>query len=123
MPCGVCAAGKLRAAARADRVDGCLVDEVREVGSGEAGGGTRYDVPVDVGSERLGLGVDGEDRCPLGLVGQGDGHVPVEASGPEKRGVEGFGPVGRGEYATVLTWPASSGPAPLTPQPWPDTRQ
>ena len=52
---------------------------------------------VDVGGQLLVPGVDGQDGRPLGLVGQRDLDLPVEAPRPQQGGVEDLGTVGGGQ--------------------------
>ncbi len=74
-----------------------LVDDVGQVGAGEAGGAAGDDVEVDVGRERLALGVHVEDRLAALEVGAVDDDLAVEAARAQQRRVEDVGPVGRGD--------------------------
>ncbi len=79
-----------------------LVDEVREVGAGEARrpGGER--VEVDLGRERLALRVHLEDLAAAVAVGPVDDDLPVEAAGAKQRRVEDVGPVRGGDQDDVV---------------------
>ena len=74
-----------------------LVEDVGEVGTGEAGGTPGDDREVDVGGDRLALGVDGEDALAALEVGTVDHDLAVEAAGTQQRRVEDVGPVGGGD--------------------------
>ena len=92
---------RLLAAARREQRG--LVDEVRQVGAGEAGraGGER--VEVDLGRDRLALGVHLEDLAAADAVGPVDDDLPVEAARAQQRRVEDVGPVrGRDQDDVVL---------------------
>ena len=52
-------------AAVAHREDGRLVDQVGQVGAGEAGRAPGHHAQVDVGAELLAPAVHGQDRRPL----------------------------------------------------------
>ena len=74
-----------------------LVDEVGEVGAGEARRLARDALDLDVLVERLALGVDLEDRGAALHVGPVEDDLAVEAAGPQQRRVEDVGPVGGGD--------------------------
>src|SRR2546426_2446837 len=74
--------------------DGGLVDEVRQVGSAEAGGLARQHVEVDCRVERLVAGVHVEDRPATLDVRPVQRDVTVEAAGPEESRVQDVRPVG-----------------------------
>ena len=74
-----------------------LVHEVGEIGAGERGRAPRDDVEVDAGCERLLLAVHRQDRLAALEVGTVDDDLAVEATGPQQRGVEDVGAVGRRE--------------------------
>ena len=74
-----------------------LVEDVLEVGAGEAGRTPRHREQVDVGRQRLAARVDLEDLVAPGEVGGVDLDLPVEAAGAQQRGVEHVGPVGGGD--------------------------
>ena len=74
-----------------------LVDEVLEIGAGEAGGPAGEHGEVDVGCERDVTRVHGEDLDPPVDVGSVDHDLPVEAARAEERGVEDVGAVRRRE--------------------------
>src|SRR5256714_4763093 len=79
-----------------------LVDEVREVGAGEAGraGGERTE--IDLGCEGLALRVHLEDPLAGDRVGPVDDDLPVEAAGAQERRVEDVGTVGGGDEDDVV---------------------
>ena len=93
-------ADRLPAAAR--REEGGLVDEVGEVGAGEAGrpGGER--VEVDRVVERLALRVHLEDLAAAVPVGAVDDDLAVEAAGAQERRVEDVGTVRGGDEDDVV---------------------
>ncbi len=72
----------------AARGDGSLVRDVREVGAGEPCGLAGDGLQVDVIGEGLSGRVDAEDLLATHEVGSGHEHLPVEAAGPEQRGIE-----------------------------------
>src|SRR3954465_1188792 len=74
-----------------------LVDEVRQVRTGEARrlAGDAFDLDTLV--ERLALGVDLEDLSPALHVRPVEDDLSVEAAGAQQRRVEDVGPVGRGD--------------------------
>src|SRR5690606_31509063 len=75
--------------------EGGLVEHVREVRAGEAGRALGDGLEVDLRDHRLAAGVDLEDGVTAHEVGRLDGDLPVEAAGPQQRGVEDVGAVGR----------------------------
>ena len=77
----------------ADGDDRPLVDEVGEVGSGEARRGPRHGVEVDVRSEMLLVRVHLQDRGTLGLVGERDLDLAVEPARTQQGRVEHLGAV------------------------------
>ena len=79
-------------------MQGALVDDVGEVGTGEAGGPTGDDLQVDVRRHRLALGVDLEDLLATGHVRAVDGDLAVEAARAQQRRVQDVGTVGRGDH-------------------------
>lgn len=72
-----------------------LVEDVGEVGAGEAGRAPGDGEQVDTGSHRLALRVDLEDAVAAEHVGGLDRDLAVEAAGAEQRRVEDVGAVGR----------------------------
>src|SRR5208337_991699 len=76
----------------AHRVDGGLVDQVGQVGAGEARGSAGDGVQVHAGVDLLATAVHGQDRGPLVDVRQRDDHLPVEPAGPEQGRVEDLRP-------------------------------
>ncbi len=79
-----------------------LVDEVCEVGAGEAGGLTCERVEVDLLRERLAAGVDLEDLLAALAVGPVDHDLAVEAAGAKERRVEDVRAVGGGDEDDVV---------------------
>src|SRR4051794_17740114 len=81
---------------------GGLVDEVAQVGAGEAGGLAGERVDVDLLGQRLAARVDLEDlRAPL-AVGTVHDDLAVEAARAQQRGVEDVGTVGGGDQDDVV---------------------
>ena len=74
-----------------------LVDDVGQVGAGEPGRAARDDAEVDVGGERLALGVHLQHGLAADDVGRPDRDLPVEAAGTKQRRVEDVGTVGGGD--------------------------
>src|SRR5207244_6472574 len=74
-----------------------LVDQVFEVGAGEADRLRRDGVQVDVRRQRLAIGVHGQDRLAAPQVGAIQHHTPVEATGTQQGGVENVRAVGGGD--------------------------
>ena len=94
-------ADRLPAAARGQERG--LVDEVREVGAGEAGRARGERVELDLGIDRLALRVHLEDPLAADAVGPVDDDLPVETAGAQQRRVEDVGPVrGRDQDDVVL---------------------
>ena len=79
-----------------------LVDQVGEVGAGEAGGLAGERVEVDLAGQRLAAGVDLEDVLAALAVGAVDDDLAVEAAGPQQRRVEDVGPVGGRDQDDVV---------------------
>ena len=79
-----------------------LVDEVGEVGAGEAGRAARDDAQVDVGRERHFPHMHLEDLLAADDVGTRHHHLAVEAAGTQQRRIEHVGPVGRGDEDDAL---------------------
>ena len=73
-----------------------LVDDVREVGAGEAGRASRDDVEVHALGPRLAPCVHPQDRLATLEVGAVHGDVAVEATRPQQRRVQDVGTVRRG---------------------------
>ena len=74
-----------------------LVDRVRQVGTGEPGGGTRQRFEVDALRQRLALGVHFENRPTPLDVRAIDHDLAVEPSRAKQGGVKDVGPVGGGD--------------------------
>ena len=74
--------------------DGRLVDHVGEVGAGEPGGDRRERLERLVAVDRHALRVQPQDRQAARLGGEAHLHPPVEAAGPQQRGVEHVQAVG-----------------------------
>src|SRR6266542_3512346 len=70
-----------------------LVDEVREIGAGEAGRPGGECVEVDLRGERLALRVHLEDLAAAVSVGTVDDDLPVEAARAQQRRIEDVRPV------------------------------
>ncbi len=87
-----------------------LVGEVRDVGADHAGRDRGDVVEVDVVVQRQRARVDLEDLAPAVLVGRRDGDAAVEAAGPQQRGVEDLGAVGRRDARSPCR-PARSRPS------------
>ena len=102
VPGGVEVGGGDHIPAVADRVDGCLVDQVGQVGSGEARRAAGHHVEVHARIQLLAAAVNPENGLPLGEVGQGDGDLAVESAGAEQCRVEDLGPVRGGEHHDAL---------------------
>ena len=81
---------------------GGLVDEVREVGAGEAGGLAGERVDVDLLGQRLAARVDLEDLRAALAVGAVDDDLAVEAARAQQRRVEDVGAVGGGDQDDVV---------------------
>ena len=80
----------------ASGVERGLVDEVGEIGAGEARRPAREHVDVDVVRERNLAGVHRQDAFAALHVGTVDDDAPVEPAGTEQRRVEDVGTVGGG---------------------------
>ena len=74
-----------------------LVDEVGEVGAGEARRAARDHARIDVGRQRHLLHVDAEDLLAAVDVGARHDDLAVEAARAQQRRIEHVGPVGRGD--------------------------
>ena len=74
-----------------------LVDHVGQVGAAEARGTPGDRVEVDVGRERLALGVHPQDGLAALHVGGVDRDLPVEPARAQQRRVEDVRPVGGGD--------------------------
>ena len=79
-----------------------LVDQVGEVGAGEAGGLAGEHVEVELGGERLAAGVDLEDLLAALAVGAVDGDLAVEAARAQQRRIEDVGAVGGRDQDDVV---------------------
>ena len=77
---------------------GGLVDEVGQVGPGEAGGLTGQHLELDALLERLAPGVNPEDGDTSDQIGTVDDDLTVEPSRTEEGRVEDVGPVGAGDH-------------------------
>ena len=87
-----------RVAAGAAGDDRPLVEGVGELGAGHPGRLAGDVAQVEVGAERLALGVGAEDRLAAVAVGRGDEDLAVEAPGPQQRVVELVDVVGGGDH-------------------------
>src|SRR6478672_10879951 len=65
----------------------CLVDQVGQVGSREAGGAARQAGDINVGRQRNSAAVDFDDRFAAGAIGQSNGDLPVETAGAQQGGI------------------------------------
>jgi hypothetical protein len=81
----------------ADREEGRLVDEVREVGPDEAGRTARHLRELHALVQLHGLGVYAQDGLASDQVGPVHEDLAVEAARPQQGGVEDVGPVGGGQ--------------------------
>ena len=90
------------ALAGAGRQQRRLVDQVGEVGAGEAGRLAGERVDVDALRERLAARVDLEDLRAALAVGAVDGDLAVEAARAQQRRVEDVGPVGGRDHDDVV---------------------
>ena len=72
-----------------------LVHHVGELGPREAGCPASHHRQVDVRRERQPPRVHGDDGLPPLHVREPDVHLPIEPTGPQERGVEHVGAVGR----------------------------
>ena len=79
-----------------------LVDQVREVGAGEAGRLAGEGIEVDVLRERLAAGVHLEDLLAALAIRAVDDDLAVEAARPQQRRVEDVRPVGGGDQDDVV---------------------
>gem|GEM_PF-6931711 len=84
-------------AAMAGGVNGALVEKIREIGAGVAGGGLGDFVEVDGGVEFYGTGVDLEDGDAAREIGKADGNLAIETTGAEERAVHRVRAVGGAE--------------------------
>ena len=84
-------------APRARGAERRLVDQVREIGAGEARACSRAIASqIDVGRERLALGVHAAGSpARAAQLGPIDDHAPIEAARAQQRRVEHVGPVRR----------------------------
>ena len=74
-----------------------LVDQVHQVGAGEAGRAARDHLEIDVGRQRHLAHVHLEDLLAADDVRVGHDDLPVETAGAQQRRVEHVGPVGGGD--------------------------
>ena len=81
----------------ARRHQGRLVDEVHQVGAGEARRAARQHLEVDIRRQRHVADMDLQDLLAAGDVGVRHHDLAVEAAGPQQRRVEHVGPVGGGD--------------------------
>ena len=86
-----------RHGAASGRDDRGLVEQVAQLGAGEAVGAARQRVEIDLGRERLAHRVDRQDRAATGHVRQADVDLPVEPTRTKNRLVEDVDPVCRGD--------------------------
>ncbi len=79
-----------------------LVGDVRELGARETRSAAGEQAEIDIRGERLGTGVDAQDRLPPRHVGRSDVHLAVETTGPEQRGIQVLQAVGGAHHDHVL---------------------
>src|SRR5207249_4332054 len=79
------------------RLQGGLVDQIGDVGAGEAGHAPGQGHEVDVGGRLAVSGVQLEEPGPALAVGRRHHDLAVEAAGPQQRRVEDVGAVGGGD--------------------------
>src|SRR5262249_20455654 len=79
-----------------------LVDQVGEVGAGEAGGLPGEGVEVDRLGERLAARVHLEDVLAALAIGAIDDYLAIEATGPQQSRIEDVGSVGGGDQDDVV---------------------
>src|SRR6185295_13040094 len=82
-----------------------LVDDVGQVGTRHADGALGQTVQIGVGGDGLALRVHTQHGTAAGEVGVGHRDLPVEAAGPQQRGIEDVGPVGGGDQDDTLAVP------------------
>ena len=75
-----------------------LIDEVADVGAGEAHRAAGEPVEIDVGGEGHVAGVHLEEGQAGFLVGAVDRHMTVKPARPQEGGVEHVGAIGGGEH-------------------------
>ena len=73
--------------------EGGLVDQIADVGAGQADGARRQPLQIDVEVQRHVLAVDLEDRQAALVAGPIDRDVAVEPAGPQQGRIEHVGPV------------------------------
>src|SRR5262245_35934929 len=79
-----------------------LVDQVLQVGTGEAGRLAGQELDVDVVADRHATSVHAQDAFAALHVGPWHHHATIEAAGTEKRRIEHVGPVGGGDQDDAL---------------------
>ena len=89
-------------AAAAHREQRRLVDQVGELGAGEAGRAARNLAQIHADADRHLARVDAEDLLAPLEVRRADGHLAIEAAGTQQRGIEDVRPVGRGDDDDAL---------------------
>jgi hypothetical protein len=90
-----------RVGATAGGHDGRFVDQVGQVGAGEARGNVGYTLAIEAWFHGDLLKVDLEDRLAALAVRTIDQNLPVDATGPEQCRVQHLRPVGRGQQYRV----------------------
>src|ERR1700691_4168750 len=86
-----------RALALARRHQRRLVDQIGEIGAGEARRAARDDARIDVGGERHLAHMHLENLLAADHVGIGHDHLAIEPPGAQQRRIEHVGPVGGGD--------------------------
>src|SRR6266849_1925367 len=84
------------------RHQGCLVDEIHEVGAGEPGRAPGYRLEVHVGRERNLAHMHLEDGLAAHDVGVRHHDLAIEPAGPQQCWVEHVGTIGRGDQDDAL---------------------
>ena len=77
---------------------GGFVDQIADVGAGQADGAASQPFEIDVGGQRHAARVNLEDRHAALLIRAIDGDVPIEPAGPQQRRIEHVGPIGGGQH-------------------------
>ena len=75
---------------------GRLVHEVRQIRAGKAGRAARNYVGLHIVAERHLAHMHFQDLFAAAHVGQRHDHLPVKPAGPQQRGIEHVGAIGRG---------------------------
>ena len=76
--------------------DGGLVEQVGQIGAGEAGRAPGHLVEIDILGQGLAAGMDAEDLQAAGVVGPVDHHLAIETAGSHQGRIQHVRPVGGG---------------------------